>query len=57
MKRLVKNDERVLLGVCGALAEYFNVDVVIVRILMAIFICGTWVGLFAYILAGILIPN
>lgn len=44
-------------GVCGGIAEYFDVDPTIVRLawLIAVFCAGG--GLFAYLIAMIVIPN
>jgi phage shock protein PspC (stress-responsive transcriptional regulator) len=49
--------ERVIGGVCGGVAEYFNIDPVWVRIawVLAIFVKG--LGLVAYALCWILIPE
>jgi len=49
--------DKVIAGVCGGVAEYFNVDPVLVRILwvLAIFVKG--LGLVAYVLCWILIPE
>jgi len=48
--------EKMVGGVCGGLAEYFNIDVTLVRLvtLVAIFMGG--VGLLAYLAAWIIIP-
>lgn len=47
--------EKIIAGVCGGLAEYFDIDPVIVRLLMVLlFIYG--VGVIIYILAWIMIP-
>ncbi len=57
MKKLVrKRKDRVLGGVCGGLAEYFNVDVILVRLIwiaLALFVGG---GILLYIIAWIIIP-
>ena len=47
--------EKMIGGVCGGLADYFSVDVTLVRliVLVAIF---TGVGFFAYLAAWIIIP-
>ena len=45
-KRLYRSREnRVLCGVCGGIAEYFNVDPVLIRLGMVLFICAS-VGTF-----------
>lgn len=57
-KRLYRStSDKMLAGVCGGLAEYFDVDPVIIRLawVMAIFCLGT--GIFAYILAAIIVPK
>ena len=47
--------EKIIAGVCGGLAEYFDIDPVIVRLLMVLlFIYG--VGIIIYVLAWIMIP-
>ncbi len=58
MRRLFRSKkERVLGGVAGGLAEYFEVDVVLVRLLwvLAAFVGGG--GILAYIVAWIIIPE
>ena len=44
-------------GVCGGLAEYFEVDPLLVRIGFLILFLGWGVGLLAYILLWILAPK
>ena len=49
-------DVRVIGGVCGGLAEYLNVDVVITRIIaIALLISGS--GFLLYIIAWVVIPE
>ena len=50
--------DRAICGVCGGIAEYFNVDVVIVR-LLAVILGFISVGslLIAYIIAAVVIPD
>lgn len=56
-KRLCKSRQnRVIAGVCGGLADYFNVDPTIVRICVVIFACIKGVGLLAYIIAALVMP-
>jgi len=43
-------------GVCTGLAEYFNIDVSLVRILMVILALADGVGLLFYLIAWIVIP-
>lgn len=46
--------DRFLFGVCGGLAEYFEVDPTLVRILTAV-LCTT--GLLLYIVAAVVMPE
>jgi len=58
LNRLYRSQKnRVIGGVAGGLAEYFDVDVVLVRVLwvLAIFVGGG--GLIAYIIAWIIVPE
>lgn len=43
-------------GVCTGLAEYFNIDISLVRILMVILALADGVGLLFYLIAWIVIP-
>jgi len=57
-KRLYRSGkERILGGVCGGIAEYFNVDPTIIRLLRVLFIFGFGTGILAYIIAWIIIPR
>ena len=44
-------------GVCGGIAEYFNIDSLLVRILFVILIFGVGTGFLAYILLWLLAPK
>lgn len=45
-------------GVCAGLAQYFEVDVAIVRILMLIaLVCGCSLGLWIYLICWICMPS
>jgi phage shock protein C len=48
-------DDRILAGVCGGIAEYFDIDPVLVRIAFVIFSMGG-MGFFAYIILALIIP-
>jgi phage shock protein C len=56
-KRLYRSrDEKMVAGVCGGLAEYFEVDPVIIRLAWLMFaVFG--VGIITYILAIIIVPQ
>ena len=56
VKRLYRSGEdKILGGVCGGVAEYFNVDPVLIRVLWVIFALGYGSGVLAYIIAWIII--
>lgn len=58
-KRLYKtegNDKKVC-GVCGGIAEYFDVDPTLVRVAWVIAaLCGS-MGFWAYVICAIIMPN
>ena len=58
MKRLYKsNNQRMIAGVCGGIAEYFNIDSTIVRLgfIIATMVGGS--GLLTYFIAALVIPD
>ena len=48
---------KVIAGVCGGLGEYFNIDPVIVRIILLILVLGAGTGVLAYLIAWLVIPE
>lgn len=56
-KRLYRSREsRMLCGVCAGIAEYFNIDPTLIRLLFVLFgLSGS--GILAYIIAAIIIPD
>ena len=57
-KRLYKsNQNKVLDGVCGGIAEYFNIDPTLVRLGWVVFCALGGSGSLAYIIAAIIIPR
>ena len=48
---------RVIAGICGGLAEYFDVDPIIVRLITLILVLSAGAGLIAYIIAWIVVPE
>ena len=55
-KRLYRsNRNKMICGVCGGVAEYFNIDPTIVRLVFAI-LAFSWKGLLIYFLEAIIIP-
>jgi len=44
-------------GVCGGIAEYFNIDPTIIRLLTVIIALTYGTGILAYLIAWIIIPE
>ena len=58
MKKLYKSEtNRMIAGVCGGIAEYFNIDATLVRLGFAVFSIAGGSGVLAYIVAAIVIPQ
>ena len=57
-KRLYRSEsDRRLAGVCGGLAEYFDIDSTLVRLAFVFFILAFGTGILAYVIAAIVMPN
>lgn len=57
-KQLVRSqDDRMLFGVSGGLAEYLNIDPVLVRLFFVLLALSTGWGFIIYILLAILMPE
>lgn len=47
-----------LAGVCGGIAEFFNIDPNILRLIWAVFtVCSVGTGLLVYVLAAAILPK
>jgi len=56
-KRLYRSrSERMICGVCGGLARYFDMDPTIVRIIFVLLIFANGLGILAYIIMAIVVP-
>lgn len=56
-KRLYKSrTDKMLCGVCGGVAEYFNIDPTLVRLAWILFCTMAGSGILAYIIAAIVMP-
>lgn len=57
-KRLYKIEQgKMIEGVCGGIAEYFNIDPTIIRVVWALLaVCGGC-GILAYIICAIIMPK
>jgi putative stress-responsive transcriptional regulator len=57
-KKLYKsNQNKMIDGVCGGIAEYFGIDPTVVRLIWALFSLMGGCGILAYIIAAIIIPR
>lgn len=57
-KRLYKSStDKKLCGVCGGIANYFDVDPTVIRLIWVIFTLAGGSGLIAYIIAAIIMPD
>ncbi|MCD7755396.1 MAG: PspC domain-containing protein [Firmicutes bacterium] len=57
-KRLYRSGKsKMLAGVCGGIAEYFDIDPTLVRLAWVLFTCLGGSGLLAYIVCAIIIPQ
>lgn len=57
-KRLYRSKKsRILGGVCGGIAEYFDVDPTLIRLAWILFTLAYGAGIIAYIIAWIIIPE
>lgn len=57
-KRLYRSKgDRMLCGVCGGIAEYFDIDPTFVRLGWALFCALGGSGIIAYIIAAVIIPE
>lgn len=58
-KRLYLSRDKKISGVCGGIAEYFDIDPTLIRlgwIIMTV-LTGLFPGIIAYIISAITIPN
>lgn len=55
-KRLVKGEKK-LFGVCSGLANYFDVDPTLMRVLFVIAVLMAGTGVLAYIVLAIIMPS
>ena len=59
MKKLYRSSNRVMAGVCGGIAEYFDIDPTLIRVVYVILslFSVAFPGVLLYIILMILIPN
>ena len=56
-KRLYKSNEKKLFGVCGGIADYFNIDPTIVRLVFFLLVLLVGNGVLTYIACAIIFPR
>ena len=56
-KKLRKSKDKKLCGVCGGIAEYFDMDPTVVRVIWLVLVLCAGTGLLAYIIAALLMPK
>ena len=57
-KKLVRSSNRIIAGVCAGLAEYFGLDVTMVRVLYVVLSVATaFSGTLVYLVLWILMPR
>lgn len=57
-KRLYKSrNNKMICGVCAGIADYFNIDLSIVRVLWAVLALAAGTGVLAYIACAIILPE
>ncbi len=58
MKQLRRSQtNRKIMGVCGGIGEYFNIDPTIIRIAWLFFALAYGSGLVAYLIVGLIMPD
>jgi phage shock protein C len=59
MKKLYRSSNRIMAGVCGGIAEYFDIDPTLIRVAYVVLslFSAAFPGLLLYIILMILIPN
>ena len=58
MKKLYRSRrERMICGVCGGIAEYFDLDPSLVRLGWIVLLAMAGSGIIAYIIAAVIIPS
>ena len=58
IKRLYRSgNDKILGGICGGLAEYLNIDPVIMRLIWIAFSLVYGAGILVYIIAWVIIPR
>lgn len=59
MKKLYRSPNRIIAGVCGGIADYFDVDPTLIRVIYMILslFSAAFPGVLLYLILMIMIPN
>mgnify|MGYP000967483691 FL=1 len=57
MKKLARSQDKIIGGVCGGVAEYFGMDVFLVRLLWVLLACFGGTGFILYLALWLLLPS
>ena len=58
VKRVYRSKKnKILAGVCGGIAEYFDVDPVLVRLLLVLLVLMGFAGIILYLVAWLIMPE
>ena len=55
-KKLRRSNQSVIGGVCAGMAEFFDLDVSLIRIIWALAVLAFGTGVLAYLIAWLIIP-
>ncbi|NQV08652.1 PspC domain-containing protein [Candidatus Woesearchaeota archaeon] len=57
-KKLYRSkQDKVIAGVCGGIAEYFNIDTILIRLFAVLLVLADGIGVIMYIIAWVVIPE
>lgn len=56
-KKLTKGDDKKIAGVCSGIAEYFDLDPTLIRVLFVLSVLLAGTGILFYLILAIIIPN
>ena len=59
MKKLYRSPNRIIAGVCGGIADYFDVDPTLIRVIYMVLslFSAAFPGVLLYLILMIMIPN
>jgi len=56
-RTLHRSDNRMVAGVCSGIAEYFDIDTTLVRVITALLVISGGTGLAVYLIAWLVMPD